>query len=67
LKLYQALTQVLRLCVDGLFEPEAASRGLRDLLARSGELPDFATLDRHVVDTEAAVRAAFERLIGSVG
>ena len=66
LRLYQALTQILRLCVDGPFKPEEAPRGLLDLLARAGELPDFATLDRHVRDTEAAVRASFERLIGKV-
>ena len=66
LRLYQALTQILRLCVDGLFEPEESPNGLLDLLARAGELPDFATLDRHVRDTEEAVRASFERLIGKV-
>ena len=45
LRLHQALTQILRLCVDGLFEPEEAPRGLLELLARAGELPDFPTLD----------------------
>ena len=64
LRLHQALTQLLRLCVDGLFKPEEAPRGLLELLARAGELPDFPTLDRHLRDTEAAVRASFERLIG---
>ena len=48
LRLYQALIQILRLCVDGVFEPEEAPRGLLDRLARAGELPDFATLDRHL-------------------
>ncbi|HET7715258.1 MAG TPA: bifunctional [glutamine synthetase] adenylyltransferase/[glutamine synthetase]-adenylyl-L-tyrosine phosphorylase, partial [Bauldia sp.] len=64
LRLYQALTQVLRLCVDGLFVPENAPRGLLELLARAGELPDFATLDQHLRDTQTAVRASFERMIG---
>ena len=66
LRLYQALTQLLRLCVDGLFVPEEAPGGLLDLLARAGELPDFATLDRHLHDTQTAVRASFERMIGAV-
>ena len=66
LRLYQAVTQLLRLCVDGLFRPADAPQGLLDLLARAGELPDFASLDRHVRDTEAAVRASFERIIGKV-
>ena len=66
LHLYQALTQILRLCVDGPFKPDEAPKGLLELLARAGELPDFTTLDRHVRDTEEAVRRCFERLIGKV-
>jgi glutamate-ammonia-ligase adenylyltransferase len=66
LRLYQSLIQILRLCVDGLFRPEEAPRGLLDLLARAGDMPDFATLQRHLSDTEEAVRASFERLIGKV-
>ena len=68
LKLYRALTQILRLCVDGKCSIRtAAPRGLLELLARAGELPDFATLDAHVRDTERAVRRSFERLLGRVG
>jgi glutamate-ammonia-ligase adenylyltransferase len=67
LRLYQALTQILRLCVDGLFRPEESPKGLLDLLARAGELPDFATLDAHLRDTEEAVRGSFERVVGKVG
>jgi glutamate-ammonia-ligase adenylyltransferase len=67
LRLYQSLIQILRLCVDGPFKPETAPRGLLERLARAGELPDFARLDGHVQETEAAVRASFERVVGSVG
>ncbi len=66
LRLYQALTQVLRLCVAGTFDPDEAPGGLLDLLARAGELPDFATLDVHLRETQAAVRASFERIIGKI-
>ena len=66
LELYQALMQILRLCVDGIFHPEAAPRGLLDRLARAGDTPDFATLDRHLRETQTTVRASFERLIGPV-
>ncbi len=66
LRLYQALTELLRLCVDGLFVPEEAPGGLLELLARAGELPDFATLDRHLRDTQAAVRAVFGAVVGEV-
>jgi glutamate-ammonia-ligase adenylyltransferase len=67
LRLYQSLIQILRLCVDGPFRPDAAPRALLERLARAGELPDFATLDAHVRETEAAVRASFERVVGEVG
>jgi glutamate-ammonia-ligase adenylyltransferase len=66
LRLYQALTQILRLCVEGIFDPKETPNGLLELLAQAGELPDFATLDRHLRDTEQAVRECFERLIGKV-
>jgi glutamate-ammonia-ligase adenylyltransferase len=66
LYLYQALTQILRLCVEGVFKPEESSKGLLDLLASTGGLPDFATLDAHVRDTEAEVRASFERIVGKM-
>ncbi|MEO8669596.1 MAG: bifunctional [glutamine synthetase] adenylyltransferase/[glutamine synthetase]-adenylyl-L-tyrosine phosphorylase, partial [Bauldia sp.] len=66
LRLYQSLTQILRLCLDGAFDPDVATRGLLDRLALAAEMPDFPTLDRHVRDTEAAVRASFERLVGKV-
>ncbi|NLH82070.1 MAG: bifunctional [glutamine synthetase] adenylyltransferase/[glutamine synthetase]-adenylyl-L-tyrosine phosphorylase, partial [Phyllobacteriaceae bacterium] len=64
LRLYQGLTQTLRLATDGPFRPKEAPRGLLDLLTRVGELPDFATLEAHLVDTEATARAVHERLLG---
>src|SRR5262249_2803643 len=67
LRLYQALTQILRLCVEGRFQPESAPRGLLHLLAGAADFPDFATLDAYVADTERAVRQSFERLLGKVG
>jgi [glutamine synthetase] adenylyltransferase / [glutamine synthetase]-adenylyl-L-tyrosine phosphorylase len=66
LKLYQALIQMTRLCLDKPFDPEGAPRALLDRLARAGELPDFATLDAHVRASQTAVRGIFERLIGRV-
>lgn len=67
LHLYQALTQILRLCVEGVFDAKASPKGLLDLLARAGDMPDFASLDAHVKDTEAMVRDLFEKFIGAVG
>jgi glutamate-ammonia-ligase adenylyltransferase len=64
-RLQQNLTQVLRLCLDGPFDPATAGKGVRDLLARAGNAPDFARLDVLLRDTQAAVRAVFERVIGA--
>jgi len=61
--LYHNLTQILRLCVNGPFEPAKATPGLLALLARAGSLPDFATLNAHLAETEANVREAFERIL----
>jgi glutamate-ammonia-ligase adenylyltransferase len=66
LGLYQALIQILRLCVDGVFDPKRAPRELLDRLAKAADLPDFATLDAHLRDTEKAVRATFERVVGKL-
>jgi glutamate-ammonia-ligase adenylyltransferase len=66
LRLYQSLVQLLRLCVEGIFDPAKAPRPLLERLARASELPDFARLDAHLRETEAAVRASFERVVGKV-
>lgn len=57
------LTQVLRIAVDGAFKPETATRGLKALLARAGNAPDFAVLEKELAATEQSVRAIFERLL----
>jgi glutamate-ammonia-ligase adenylyltransferase len=67
LSLYQALIQILRLCVDGVFDPATAPRELLDRLAKAADLPDFATLDAHLRETEKGVRAAFGRVVGELG
>ncbi|GGF53386.1 glutamate-ammonia-ligase adenylyltransferase [Azorhizobium oxalatiphilum] len=64
-KLYQDLTQVLRLAIDRPFVPAEGSQALKALLARAGEMPDFTTLDAHLADTQARVRAIFERILES--
>ena len=44
--LYHTLTQCLRLCLDKPFVPKEAPRGLKELLARASDMPDFLTLKR---------------------
>lgn len=63
-RLYQNLTQILRLCLPGAFDPKNAGAGLLRLLVRAGDVPDFATLDAHVAETENKVRESFVRILG---
>jgi len=63
-QLYHNLTQILRLCLPGPFDPKTAGAGLLGLLCRAADLPNFATLDAHLVDTQQKVRASFNRILG---
>ena len=47
-RLHHNLTQILRLCLSGPFDPKTAGAGLLGLLCRAADLPDFATLDAHL-------------------
>ncbi len=63
-RLYQDLTQILRLCLPAGFDPKTAAPGLLGLLARAADVPDFATLDVFITEIEAKVRASFVRILG---
>ena len=63
-RFYQNLTQILRLCLSGPFDPKTAGGGLKRLLVRAGDVPDFAALEAHVAETEAKVRQSFVRILG---
>ena len=62
-RLYHDLTQILRVCVGGEFDPKTAAAGLTQLLARAADVPDFATLDAFIGETEAKVRSSFNRIL----
>jgi glutamate-ammonia-ligase adenylyltransferase len=62
--LYHDLTQILRLCLPGPFDPRTADPGLVRLMTRAADVPDAATLDATVAETEAKVRQCFLRLLG---
>jgi glutamate-ammonia-ligase adenylyltransferase len=63
-RLYHDLTQILRLCLTGEFDPDQASAGVLGLLARAADVPDFAALDAHIAETQAQVRNCFVRILG---
>jgi glutamate-ammonia-ligase adenylyltransferase len=64
-RLYHNLTQVLRLCLSGPFDPKTAGAGLLGLLCRAADLPNFASLDAHLKETQQKVRASFNRVLGA--
>ncbi len=63
-QLYHDLTQILRLCLTGPFDPKAAGAGLLRLLARAADVPDFAALDATLIEAQAKVRESFVRILG---
>jgi glutamate-ammonia-ligase adenylyltransferase len=62
-RLYQNLTQILRLCLPGNFDAKTAAPGLCSLLTRAADVPDFATLEAFLAETETKVRASFKRIL----
>ena len=61
---YHDLTQILRLCLPGPFDPKTAGAGLLRLLARAADVPDFATLNATLIEMQVKVRASFVRILG---
>ena len=62
-QLYHDLTQILRLCLAGPFDAKTAGTGLRRLLARAADVPDFATLNATLIETQGKVRESFVRIL----
>src|SRR5262249_32921017 len=59
-RLYHDLTQVLRLCVTGKFNPKTAGEDLLRVMARAGDAPDFSSLEARIKETQAEVRRVFK-------
>lgn len=66
LRLYQGLTQVLRLSLSGKFLPSEAPGGVLDLLVQASGSPTFKGLEAELADLQQQVRAVFEQLVGPV-
>lgn len=59
------LTQVIRVCVEGVFDPAEAPIGLKFRLARAGDTPDFATLEAGLLSSQRRVLDAFETIVAA--
>lgn len=62
-RLWRAIQWILRLTVDGGFDPETAPAALKSRLAMSAGVRTLEDLDRIIEQRGAEVRAAFEELI----
>ena len=63
-RLYHDLTQIVRLCVTGKFNPETSGENLLRVMARAGDTPDFSTLEARLRETQGEVRRVFQALVG---
>ena len=64
-RLMGALSQVLRLCLDTAFDPDTAPVGLKSLLLRAADVPDFVQLETTLSDAQAGVKSAFDQLVSA--
>jgi len=57
------LTQINRICIAGTLKPDEATIGLKALLARSAQAPDFAVLEAELASSQARVFELFQKII----
>jgi glutamate-ammonia-ligase adenylyltransferase len=62
-RLVQDLAQILRLCLEGRFDPATAPSGMKELLARAGDAADFAELEARLAATLERVAALFDEIV----
>jgi glutamate-ammonia-ligase adenylyltransferase len=58
-----ALTQALRIALDGTLEADSATAGLRALLARVAGADDFAALQTRLADLQSRAHQIFEQVM----
>ncbi|MCA3559791.1 MAG: bifunctional [glutamine synthetase] adenylyltransferase/[glutamine synthetase]-adenylyl-L-tyrosine phosphorylase [Aestuariivirga sp.] len=64
--LYHRLTQMLRLCLDGPYDPAKALPALNLLVATAAMTPGIAAAEAHLAEAQGEVAAIFGRLVGPV-
>jgi glutamate-ammonia-ligase adenylyltransferase len=64
--LYHRLTQVLRLCLDGPYDPAKVPGGLNLLVANAAAVPDIAQTEALLAETQSRVAALFRKLVGPI-
>ncbi|MCA3554484.1 bifunctional [glutamine synthetase] adenylyltransferase/[glutamine synthetase]-adenylyl-L-tyrosine phosphorylase [Aestuariivirga sp.] len=64
--LYHRLTQMLRLCLDGPYDPARALPALNRLAANAAAAPGIAAAEARLAEAQGEVAAIFDRLVGPV-
>jgi glutamate-ammonia-ligase adenylyltransferase len=62
--LYHRLTQVLRLCLAGAYEPGRALPALNQMVASAAGSPSIAAAEALLFETEGQVAALFDEMVG---
>jgi glutamate-ammonia-ligase adenylyltransferase len=62
-KMQHALTQVLRIALEEPMDPDTATKGLKALLVRAGDCPNFAELDKQLSVHQEQVRSILNRIL----
>jgi [glutamine synthetase] adenylyltransferase / [glutamine synthetase]-adenylyl-L-tyrosine phosphorylase len=63
LSLFTEISQIVRLCIEGDFDPREAPAGLVDLVCRDGDYPDLKHLEADIRRLSKAVRLIFQSVI----
>ena len=64
---YDALTQIIRLCLTGPLDPKDIPPGLLEILLRATDSPDLSVLEAEMKETALAVEKDFDRLLRAKG
>jgi glutamate-ammonia-ligase adenylyltransferase len=65
LSLFTELSQIVRLCIEGEFDPKEAPAGLVDLVCRAGDYPDLKTLEADIKRLSKSVRRIFQSVVSA--
>lgn len=57
------LIQINRICIAGVLKPDEATTGLKALLARSAQAPDFSVLEAELVSSQARAFELFQKIV----
>ena len=64
-RLFTDATQIMRLAVDGAFDPARVGEGVKRRIAAAAALPDFDALAAEIAEARVSVRAISSGILGA--